>query len=98
MAIKSFKNKASEDIAKQVLSKKAYKLLPKELFKVAFRRLIFLDNASSMSDLKEWRSLHLEKLKRDRAGQFSIRVNDQYRICFKWIDNHAYQVEIVDYH
>ena len=98
MSIKSFKNKATEDIGNQIASKKALKLLPKELHKIAYRRLVFLDNAAALKDLKEWRSLHLEKLKGDRAGQFSIRINDQYRICFKWIDNNAHEVEIVDYH
>lgn len=98
MSIKSFKDKATEDISNQIASKKALKLLPKALHLLAYRRLVFLDNAASLQDLKEWRSLHLEKLKRDRAGQFSIRINDQYRVCFKWIDNHAHEVEIVDYH
>lgn len=98
MSIKSFKNKATEDIGNQTASKKALKLLPKELHQIAYRRLVFLDNAAALKDLKEWRSLHLEKLKRDRAGQFSIRINDQYRVCFKWIDNNAHEVEIVDYH
>ncbi len=98
MAIKSFKNTATEDIGSQTASKKALKLLPKEIHLVAYRRLVFLDNAVLLKDLKEWRSLHLEKLKRDRAGQFSIRINDQSRVCFKWIDNNAHDVEIVDYH
>ncbi len=98
MPIKSFRNQATEDIGKQVASKRALKLLPKELHGIAHRRFVFLDNAASLRDLKQWRSLYLEKLKRDRIGQFSIRINDQYRICFEWIDNNAYEVEIVDYH
>ena len=98
MAIKSFANKATEDIGKPVSSKKALKILNKNLHKIAYRRLIFLDNMASLQDLREWRSLHLEKLKGKRNGQFSIRINDQYRVCFKWINNNAYEVEIVDYH
>ena len=98
MAIKSFKNKATEDIGNQAFSKKSLKLLLKKLHTIAYRRLIFLDNSASLQDLKEWKSLYLEKLKRDRSGQFSIRINDQYRVCFNWIDNHAHDVEIVHYH
>ena len=98
MAIKNFKNKATEDIAKKVSSKKALKLLPKSIHDLAYRKLVFIDNAHSLKDLQEWRSLHLEKLKGDRAGQLSIRINQQYRVCFKWIDNNAFEIEIVDYH
>ena len=98
MPIKGFKDKTTEEIAHEVQSKKALKLLPQELHRVAYRRLVFLDNASRLSDLQEWRSLRLEKLKGDRKGQLSIRINDQYRICFVWDNNSAYEVEIVDYH
>lgn len=98
MSIKGFKDKASEDIANEVRSKKALKLLPQELHDIAYRRLVFLDNAARLTDLQEWRSLHLEKLKGDRKGQLSIRINDQYRICFYWKNNNAHEIEIVDYH
>ncbi len=98
MAIKSFKNRATEDIGNQIASKKTLKLLPKEIHSIAYRRLVFLDNAAALKDLTQWRSLNLEKLKKDRVGQFSIRINVQYRICFKWRDNNAYEVEVVDYH
>lgn len=98
MPIKSFKEKVTEDIANENSSKKALKLLPKGLHKIAYRRLVFLDNASRLGDLQEWRSLRLEKLKGDRKEQLSIRINDQYRICFFWRENGAEEVEIVDYH
>ncbi len=54
--------------------------------------------ATDLNDLREIRSNRLEALKRDRKGQFSIRINDQYRICFRWEKGEAYDVEIVDYH
>jgi proteic killer suppression protein len=65
--------------------------------KVARIRLALLDAAASLSDLK-LPGLHLEALKRDRKGQYSIRINDQFRICFNWKDGDAHNVEIVDYH
>jgi proteic killer suppression protein len=63
----------------------------------AFKKLRILDAAVNLSDLR-LPSLHLEKLGSDRKGQHSIRVNDQYRICFVWREDGAYEVEIVDYH
>jgi len=64
----------------------------------AYRRLIMLDGASALQDLAAIRSNHLEPLRGDRAGQYSIRVNEQWRICFVWRGNDAWDVEIVDYH
>lgn len=98
MPIKGFKDKATEDIANEAGSKKALKLLPQELHEIAYRRLVFLDNAARLADLQEWRSLRLEKLTGDRKGQLSIRINNQYRICFYWKNNNAHDVEIADYH
>jgi proteic killer suppression protein len=63
----------------------------------AARRLALLQAAKSLEDLR-LPGLRLEALKRDRKGQYSIRINDQYRICFEWRDGDAYNVEIVDYH
>ena len=63
----------------------------------AVRRLALLKAAKSLEDLK-LPGLRLEALKSDRKGQYSIRINDQYRICFEWRDGDAYNVEIVDYH
>lgn len=57
-----------------------------------------LDAAEQLKDLRVPPGNRLEKLGRDRAGQHSIRVNDQWRVCFRWKDGHAYDVEIVDYH
>lgn len=64
----------------------------------ARRRLDALDIATTLRDLLARPSNRLEALKRERIGQHGIRINDQYRICFRWSDGHAYDVEIVDYH
>ncbi len=64
----------------------------------ATRRLAYLDNAESLRDLSELHSNRLESLSGDRAGQYSIRINRQWRICFQWVDGDAREVEIVDYH
>lgn len=64
----------------------------------ARRKLLILDAANALHDLKSPPSNRLEALSGNRKGQCSIRINDQWRICFKWEDNNAYEVEIVDYH
>jgi proteic killer suppression protein len=65
---------------------------------VAKRKFAMLDAAAKLEDLKIPPGNRLEKLKGDRDGQFSIRINDQFRICFTWSDGNAYDVELVDYH
>jgi proteic killer suppression protein len=65
---------------------------------VAERKLRMLHRARGVMDLREPPGNRLEALKGDRAGQFSIRINDQYRVCFRWENDNAYEVEIVDYH
>jgi len=65
---------------------------------VTKRKLAMLDSAARLEDLQMPPGNRLEKLKSDRHGQYSIRINDQYRICFTWDKGHAYEVEIVDYH
>ena len=65
--------------------------------KTAYRKLAFLHSASTLHDLRS-PGLHLEALKGDRAGQYGIRINERYRICFVWQDGKATRVEIVDYH
>lgn len=64
----------------------------------AYRRLVMLDGAQTLSDLAAMRSNRLEPLRGDRAGQYSIRINDQWRICFVWRGNDAWDLEIMDYH
>ncbi len=92
--IKSFADKETEKIYNQIFSKK----IPQSIQRVALRKLIMIDNAGCLEDLRVPPSNHLELLKGDRAGQYSIRINDQYRICFNVEGNDYYDVEIVDYH
>lgn len=92
--IKSFADKETEKIYNQIFSKK----LPESIQKVALRKLIMIDNAESMEDLKVPPNNHLEALSGDRKGQYSIRINNQYRICFEVSGHDFYKVEIVDYH
>ena len=69
-----------------------------ELQRLALRKLLILDAAETLDDLRSPPGNRLEKLSRDRAGEYSIRINDQWRICFRWRDGDAEDVEIVDYH
>ncbi len=98
MAIESFADKLTERINSGELSKQTQKLLPAELHQKAQIKLTILGAATSLNDLQELRGNRFEALKGNRKGQFSIRINDQYRICFEWRGNNAYNVEIVDYH
>lgn len=66
--------------------------------RVARRKLLYLHRARSLDDLRVPPGNRLEALRHDRRGQYSIRVNDQWRVCFRWVDGHAWDVEIVDYH
>jgi proteic killer suppression protein len=68
------------------------------ILRPALRRLMLLDGATTLADLRSPPGNHLEALRSDRAGQHSIRINDQWRICFVWSSGHAHAVEIVDYH
>jgi proteic killer suppression protein len=98
VAIKSFKNKASEEINYGISSKQSRKLLPVELHSKARIKLARIGAATSLQDFQELRGNRFEALKGDRKNQYSIRINDQFRICFKWDGKHAFDVEIVDYH
>ena len=92
--IKEFHDKETEKVYKQVYSKK----LPSDIQKIALRKLIMMDNAKDINDLRVPPSNHLEQLHGDREGQYSIWINDQYRVCFVYDDGDYYQVEIADYH
>ena len=98
MAIESFKDKTTEAINAGEVSKRTRKLLPNELRQKAQIKLAVLGAATSIEDLRELRGNRFEALKGNRAGQFSIRINDQYRVCFRWQAGNALDVEIVDYH
>ncbi len=92
--IKSFKSKETEKIFRRNFSRK----LPQDIQKTAYRKLAFLHSAKELKDLLIPPSNRLEKLQGNRGEQHSIRINDQWRICFIWQDGDAYEVEIVDYH
>ena len=72
--------------------------LPRDIQRTARRKLLYLNDAEDLQDLLAPPGNQLEKLKGDRSGQYSIRINDQWRICFEWSDGKAKKVEIVDYH
>jgi toxin HigB-1 len=96
--IQSFASIGTEDIFNGIDSKAARKTCPQSLWKVAFRKLDQIDSVVSLDELRIPPGNQLEALKGDRKGQYSIRINDQYRICFEWIDSEPTNVEIVDYH
>jgi len=96
--ILSFKDVGTEDIFNGENTKSARKTCPQTLFSVAFRKLDQIDSAVELNDLRVPPGNRLEALEGDRTGQHSIRINDQYRICFVWTKNGAVEVEIVDYH
>ncbi len=98
MAIYNFRNKATEDINYGRVTKNSLKLLPKTLHQKAQTKLARISAATSLEDLRELRGNRLETLQGNREGQYSIRINDQYRICFRWLQENAYDVEIIDYH
>ena len=96
--IQSFRNQATEDIFNGVNSKSARNLCPQTLWRIAFRKLDQLDSVEGLEDLKVPPGNRLEQLKGDREGQYSIRINDQYRVCFYWTETGPKEVEIIDYH
>lgn len=83
---------------KRIWEGEASRRFPSDMQSVARRKLRMLNNAQNLSDLKAPPGNRLEALKGGRKGQYSIRINQQWRICFKWKNNHAIDVEIVDYH
>lgn len=96
--IHSFKNQGTEDIFDGKNSKAARKLCPHNLWNIAARKLEQIDSATNLDDLKVPPGNRLEALSGNRYGQYSIRINDQYRVCFEWENGNADNVEIIDYH
>jgi proteic killer suppression protein len=92
--IKSFKNKETKKIFDEEYSKK----FPFEIQPRVQKKLRWLDMANNLNDLRVPPANRLEQLSGDRKGQWSIRVNDQYRICFEWKEDNAENVELTDYH
>jgi len=96
--IVSFKNQATEDVFNGKSSKIARKLCPQSLWKVATRKLDQLDFVVNIDELKVPPGNRFERLTGDRKNEYSIRVNDQYRVCFKWSEPGPFDVEITGYH
>ncbi|MGQ9645910.1 MAG: type II toxin-antitoxin system RelE/ParE family toxin [Thermodesulfobacteriota bacterium] len=92
--IKSFKEYEIE----KVYAREGSNKLPRDIQQVALRKLRVINNAKNLNDLRIALANRLEKLSDDRQGQHSIRINDHWRICFKWQESDAYDVEITDYH
>ena len=92
--IENFSDKETEKVFQGEFSRQ----LPSDIQKTARRKLIYLDEADDLQDLRAPPGNRLEAIKGKRRGQHSIRINDQWRICFRWKQPHAYEVEITDYH
>jgi proteic killer suppression protein len=92
--IRGFRDKETE----RVFLRERRTRLDRTLQRAALRKLLMLDAAESLEDLRVLPSNRLEKLGENRAGQYSIRINEQWRVCFRWLEGNALDVEIVDYH
>ncbi|MCK4415368.1 MAG: type II toxin-antitoxin system RelE/ParE family toxin [Candidatus Eisenbacteria sp.] len=96
--IRSFRNRGTEDIFEGADSAAARRLCPQDLWPVARRKLDQINRVARRADLAVPPGNRLERLRGARKGQYSIRINDQYRVCFHWEKGHAEDVEITDYH
>jgi proteic killer suppression protein len=96
--IKSFRDRGTEDIYNRVNSQEARRTCPEQIWRVARRKLDQLNAVVTLRSLRIPPGNELEALKGLRAGQHSVRINDQFRICFVWIDEGPDRVEITDYH
>ncbi|MCL4310113.1 MAG: type II toxin-antitoxin system RelE/ParE family toxin [Actinomycetota bacterium] len=96
--IHSFKNKGTEDIFNGRNTKEVRKLCPRLLWRAAVRKLDQLDSVQILAELQVPPGNKLEALSKDRKGQHSIHINDQYRVCFMWTESGPAEVEITDYH
>jgi proteic killer suppression protein len=92
--IKTFKDAETQRIYQRERSRK----LPSDIQQIALRKLRMINNAININDLRVPPANHLEKLSGNREGQYSIRINDQWRVCFEWKNSDAFNVEITDYH
>lgn len=96
--IQSFQDSGTEDIFNGLSSQVARKCCPQTIWAIACRKLDQINRVSDVMELSMPPGNRLERLKGNRANQYSIRINQQYRICFVWEEGHAYEVEITDYH
>lgn len=92
--IKSFADKETERVFRRQHSRR----IPQDIHRRAHRKLLIIDAAETLEDLKVPPGNKLHALHGDRAGQYAIRINDQWRVCFRWHEEHAHDVEIADYH
>ena len=95
--IRSFRNRGTEAIFDGADNPAARRACPHQLWTVARRKLDQINRVREVSELAVPPGNRLERLRGERRGQFSVRINDEYRICFKWEDGHATEVEITDY-
>jgi proteic killer suppression protein len=96
--IRSFRGQGTENVFDGLDTSAARKVCPRTLWQIARRKLDQINRVREVRELAAPPGNRLERLRRDRTGQYSIRINDQYRICFEWEDGHAHEVEITDYH
>lgn len=96
--IVEFRNQGTEDVFNGIDSRAASKACPRNLWNRARRKLDQLDAVVRLGELRRPPGNHLERLRGNRKGQYSIRINDQYRVCFEWTDSGPSAVEIIDYH
>jgi len=96
--IRTFKDRGTEDIFNGQNTKEARRRCPRALWAVAARKLDQLDSVLELDELRIPPGNRLEHLSGDRTGQVSIRINEQYRVCFEWTDSGPDKIEIVDYH
>ena len=96
--IQSFRNRGTEDVFDGLSSRTARKCCPQAIWSIARRKLDQINRVSDVTELTVPPGNRLERLKGDRANQYSIQINQQCRICFTWEEGHAYEVEITDYH
>ena len=96
--IHSFADKSTEDLFLGVDSRRARRACPQALWPVVWRKLDQLNRVKDLSELRIPPGNRLERLRGNREGQHSIRINEQYRICFRWEESDAHQVEVTDYH
>ena len=92
--IKSFADKRTD----RLFEREPVRSLPASLLRVMLRKLVVVDAAEELGDLRIPPGNRLERLKGERAGQYSIRINEQWRVCFRWEDGDAHDVQVVDYH
>lgn len=92
--IRSFRDRDTE----RLFQRERVRRVPPRLHRAVLRKLLILDAAERLTDLRVPPGNRLEKLTGHRAGQYSLRINDQWRICFQWRDGDAYEVEVTDYH